>query len=1485
MQLQPFGIHAINLKGFDKIDLNDTDNKDLPDQVIARIIAPHLIDESKGSGTTPKELSYKEEKIGKLQLEHRFTARIFYCQKQTPNRFANFLISHGANSNEHRSQTLHYIAFLSRTVKRMSSDKKAAQVWEIFALTTHDGWRVVKPHSDFSFPIRVAKRVVDPLLSEVDSKMLAGHQEATSETFRERYKLSDNVLDTMWKIFKGFSSNFKPHSSAMRLSAFASEKEKKGIVKVTVGPGRITIERNMTIQGYCEVLCHMSKIARGKETQCEEEGKKALVQEQDDPAFMHLENIQVVSRSDQRRLDGGLKQILWQIVKDPSNHYGFYFSHRYHRDFHHSTVFELIYKDNSTTWNYPPTLSEVAQALKIFYGREAHEDALLFAGKVNKTFVKFNYGDHGPLKLMEFIQGEFRFANETFFRIDGLWYKVQADHLDLIQQNFCALLNGGLVRSGKEEEGQLPLPWFSNEESVTFSLKNVDKEVAEAITSLNGKTFRFVGEDGTVLVPYLTRCIFSQGSTDRSYRQMVKKNWEEINAFLWQKRGKILTAKELLDTIFKTKKKDEQEVREKQAEELFKALKRDYPICVERKASATAGAIVDEEGHPLFTDLSQFSFSADTPKSLSDNKASWSQFLSQVADEDVSTPSQGIVTAEKIEVFLKTNTKMKVRMAPSSILGHLQKGRRLPQQGRESYYVAGPITVKDVAKPRAREFLQARHEEYRRVYDEEGYNRLYLGKKGYLVADQVYGDKKRAIIELFDILSFVEARKEVCVIHVKEGFGQTTRQACAQIRVSASRLEGAISSGGYDALRELYQEVTKEGNDSVFRTAAREAFRSLQYGKLKGEEAFVELFRDKKSRKQIVFVYAFIPESREDKRLEEELTPPYQFSDKDFENKGTVKKLQAVGYLDEEFKLTKQFLEEPQLAFIEKLGSGGKKIYAVLRNRGIQFHSVGAKVELLQLKSFLDRLGFGFRICQIEHRAGVQGEQTTEAILKELPAPIDSDRIIAFEGKSYIPSKEIHLFQLGAILLKTPQDSVWNLQLALHELINKNKDHSIVKAYLKSKKIALEVFLENLKSKRLEITEEDIALIAKLQKQRVVILRLPQKISFQPRELNSEGTLCVFATEENKYFCCDSPKESTPEKTKEDETSFFSDEEGNDGSFTQPLHGEEPIFSQFTNTFSKEERDLIVADHGSSGIYNSGSDCFMIATLQMIMRSSLLEFLRNADNLSGEDDAFYKELEGFFTKYCLESKQEKPNPWELRLGTIRTLANLPPGQQDASDFLMQIFCEYNLESISPKYRELSYVDFKHKTNSSGNGFSKVMKVKDKELYFVENKHLATEAMVILQIPDRKSTTFNTLIEYWENTPEDDKVKFTCQDKVYEAPKTKTERRIQSLPNGLFFKIVRYDNQKHIFEAEIDFGDGTFIWHKKKYALAGFVEHLPGFEMTIDSGHYVAYCKTNDQWERFDDGHNPEEFSNKKALTAAKKAYLFYFQALQETEGC
>ena len=1478
MQFQPLAIHRINLMGSDKIDPNDTENKDLPDQVIMRIIQPHLIDESKGSSNTNKELRYKEEKIDSLELGHRFTARFFYCPKPTRNRFANFLIAHGASADDHKSQTLHYIAFLFRTVKRMSSDKKATRVWEIFALTTHDGWRVVKPHSDFSFPIQVAKRVIDPLLSEVDSKMLAGHQEATSEIFRERYKLSDNVLETMWKIFKGFASNFKPLSSAMRLSAFASEKEKKGIVKVTVGPGRITVEKNMAIDGYCEVLCHLSKIARQKETTCEQEGKKGLIVEGDDPAFMHLENIQLVSLSEQKRLDGGLKQILWEMVKKPENHYAFYFSHRYHSDFHHSTEFELHYSDYYETWSYPPTLSEIARALKLFYGKEALEDPFLFAGKVNKTFFKFNYGDHGPLKLMEFMQGEFRSANETFFRVDGLWYKVKADHLDLIQKNFCALLDSGLVRSGKEEEGQLPLPWFSSEESVTFSLKDVEKEVAEAVAGLKGKTFRFVDEDGTVRVPYLTRCIFFEGSTDRSYRQMVKKNWEEINALLKKKKGQILTMKDLMDTIFKSKKKDEEKSRENQAEELLKALKRVYPICIERAPSATTGAIVDEEGSPQFTDLNQFSFSKDTPKALSGNKASWSQFLSQVAAEGAAAPSKGIVTIGKIDDFRKSNPQMLVRMASSKILEHFLKGRRLPQQGRESYFVVGPIASSEVANPNARIYLQERHDDYRKVYDEEGYNRLYLDMNGYLVADQVYGDKKRAIIELFDILSFVDAPKEVCVIHVKEGFGQTTRQACAQIRVSASRLDGAISAGGYDALRELYQEVTKEGNDSVFRTAAREKFRSLKYGGLEGEEALVQLFRDKKSRKQIVFVYAFIPESREDKRLEEELTPSFQFSQKDFEVKGTVKKLQELGYLNETFELTKRFIEEPQLAFIEKLGQEGKKIYAILSSKGVQFHSVGAKIELLQLKSFLDRLGFGFRICQIRHRAGVKGDKTTEARLEELPAPIDSDRIIAFEGKSYSPSRELHLFQIGAILFNIAQDSVWNLQLALHKLVNKNKDHRATKAYLKSKQIGLDECLKNLHSERLEITEDEIKLIAALQKQRVVILHLPQRMKRLPRELNSEGTLHVFAFEGDKYFCCESPRGLTGEE--EDTASVRSEEnEENEGAATQPMKGEEPYFFPFVETFSQKERDIIIENHASVGIYNAGSDCFMIATLQMIIRSSLLEFLRDVENLSGENDALYKELEGFFTKYAMESKQEKPNPWELRLGRIRTLANLPAGQQDASEFLQRIFAHYNLETLSTQYIERNHIDFKKKQLSNGNDLSELKK--DKQLYFVESKECMSDPILILEIPDKKSTTFDALLKYWQDTPEDTKAKFTYQGKVYEAPKTKTERLIQNLPDGLFFKIVRYDKQNHIFKAEIDFGNGECILNTKKYGIAGFVEHIPGQKMTIDSGHYIAYCKTAGRWERFDDARNPEEVTDHKALTAAKRAYLVFFQEMIE----
>ncbi len=173
----------------------------------------------------------------------------------------------------------------------------------------------------------------------------------------------------------------------------------------------------------------------------------------------------------------------------------------------------------------------------------------------------------------------------------------------------------------------------------------------------------------------------------------------------------------------------------------------------------------------------------------------------------------------------------------------------------------GPVPADFKPDPALLAYFKQKHEDYTLVQPEEGYNRLYLEEKGFLVGDQAYAGNKEKL-EIADLFQFGWG-DELLLFAVKSGFRQSTRDAAAQMRAAAVAIRQAIDSGDYTILHNLYNQVTSSGSTTPFRTALKAAFEALPTDKNDAtpSERFVRLF--KRNREKVVFVYAFIDDGME----------------------------------------------------------------------------------------------------------------------------------------------------------------------------------------------------------------------------------------------------------------------------------------------------------------------------------------------------------------------------------------------------------------------------------------------------------------------------------------------------------------------------------------------------------------------------------------------------------------------------------------------
>lgn len=1511
--LQPMGIYSIPL------------GENSPEEMIKKLITPVL---SEGNSDEPP---YKEYPLV-TPLVHNFSVRTFAQRKPTPNSFVNLLITSSEEARELQAYTIHIICFLYRKAQDGVQTHP-----DLFALTSHDGYRVLQGNCDYSFPLQVAKRIVDPSLLRVEAKPLAGEQESETSFYRKKYELGHHLLETAWKVFELVTSRFKEGSSIMRLSPF---RELNQPTQVELTKNRVTIRHKMGLEGYAEVCDLFAKIIRREKTRkivVEDEGTHSD-DEEDSLEFSYLENIQRVPPKEAEKLDGALINLLWQLFRNPNSSHDLYFGHRVHRDYYRSSSFVFSFGKNEIPWHYPPSFGEVLKAMRDLYPQGTLENELDFIAAFNKTFFKFD-GNKGWKHLREMIQGEFSIGTHTFFRIDGVWLQIRLDHLKAIQHDFSKLLDEHLIRPGRHEHGQLSRPWFTDTRSIAFALADIADptlrdSVEKELSSYAEVKFSFVSKKGEVLVPYLTRVIL-QGCSNLSYRKTVTKNWAELEELLNKKYAakEILTVDDLRpllkeetkqtkgNTSQNTQLKDHQEtdldsqalsndiqeadletpaipkdsqetVLKSHAETLFTELQKEYAV-IEESGTTTKQAILNESGIPNVGNLEgiKFSITRVLPKrALEDEEflKKLSDLLKKAFDEkrpvvqvDLENALIGIHYNFRNRNHIFQPKDANLTATAKDILEELMYPRVLPGMKNRRYVVRGPVDrVSDI---KVKDFLTERLKEYRLIFEEEGYNRLFLSDTSYFVADQKYGDSE-ARVELFDLMAVkgTDLSPKLFLYHIKKGFGPKTREACGQLRVSANQIGGSRSYEENRVLRELYKTIvaggkSAKGEKSIFSQKAQK-----QWSDFGTADDFVKLFQ--KSRESIYFVYAFVNSEGDRRKLAGELSGENQ----------TI------------------------------------------------FRSVGAKVELLQLHRFLRSIGFQFAICQIENVSSlIAQEPITESnpmILPSLPSCNNTKNLLKYGKKHYVPEKTpLTITDLLASLmgLSVPSDH-WSVALwlakKLRDELRKSPLNPQLREYAKSlgpdptkstKKDpiasplgqamrtyekrkrtqpipsgtpinAFKAIMSIPPSERLNklchflerdyylMTTEHMKLFAFLLNERIVVVNEEgkEKIFHEP------GESCrVLFFSKGRYHLC---KEFQEGKT--DEVAGNEDEESSSEAELQPASAKvsSDHFSQFSQHFSETDKDNILDDSRRIGITNkehgyTKNNCFMIATLQLLQRTPLREFLRTETNLKSQDGkSVLEQLDGFFVRYAHESQQMTPDLDSLDVTCFRSFGSPPyarGSQEDAVDFFRALCNPYKMDEVSVNYQVARKIDLTRKIASEGNDISEPLKMGEDYFRLTE----VQEPILQLTFSKEENRSCQVLLNEFLMRPEVGvNVKVKIEEKIYEVPVTETKKTIRNKIPFLFLQVNRFDTSGPRLKVETPFPENFRIFvGDQQFEVRGFVMHLGS---TSKSGHYKTYFWDSEGWFMYDDDRvSPAPLSAATVLEEAKKnAYLVFATSLTVT---
>lgn len=710
---------------------------------------------------------------------------------------------------------------------------KENPIRRMIAVTSSKAWSVVRHCINYEFPIRVAEKIANTQrIVQIVRFCLFGANAKETLLNPDQYELYKT--QSLYYLVEAFRSEIRPNSSLFDLVGTCC-------LKITTG-GLLRIEKKIPLEEYPPILDLFARYIEGEKTY-NTEG----YEETPEPLFEFLHFLQPAEL-----LKGTLDLCLMRHVyraHQKKQKQLIHVRHKRLEDFLFSTRFELkcVGKTFQHFGSRPPELETIINEL------DASDEAD-FVNKVKTCKLRFYDKDNQEQTafLVDFFEGELRLANgDTYFKVRGMWYKLAANYLGLVHEDFKTLLKNGLIP--KDAEGWLSRPWKGNSKGGKVTQDGVKD------TLVSPKGIRKFIKD----LKALTVCYVDNNEV------MQQKLVGEI-----LKNSAVVKHKDAIEKILKEKFSD-QKVREACGEE---------------------------------------------------------------ADE---------------------------------VLNALKKKRKVVQKTPKATYVLNPFTYPMQDRPELKGkydafvvFLEKLYTESEHTENEETYNRAYLlppfgPANGYLVFDQICPDN----IEPCDVLRYTA--ETVYLYHVKEGFGQHTRDACSQIINSAKMIRSALATyQPQNYLQKLWGKATTLGKEpSDWLKSVKAQVEGL------GEQTFLNIFRNRR----IVFVYACLPDA--DKSLANEAKVKSCLAPEDLAAKEPIKlfaMLISLGYLDSHGRLTGKFqsTKKDNFKLTGELATSSEEVFKQLNAFRSVSKSTLAKIELLQLAQNLRALNFEFRIAEIPRANG-----------------------------------------------------------------------------------------------------------------------------------------------------------------------------------------------------------------------------------------------------------------------------------------------------------------------------------------------------------------------------------------------------------------------------------------------------------------------------------------------------------------------------------
>ncbi|CAF3708201.1 unnamed protein product [Rotaria sp. Silwood1] len=456
-----------------------------------------------------------------------YEMRVYFCSQSVESTMAQFIQKFRTEeiktSTELTEKKLVFILFFYRSTIKHSVEQfhrhycraedstitskddgittsNCSSEWEIFALTTGWAWEVLQGIVDYNFPIRIAKRLLDPkTIKKHDVKPLHGPIAKSSKIYASSGQISKQGAVE--------NEHILVQTSLRKNCSLETIFDKLANVQLAIHKRLIRfLTKTIPQEKYFDLLNHLSTIARQGDTymktsdSCKHSNSTELSPqaELDLAAFDFLDDLQKAKPEDSAKMNRWIylqmseycqrrQQYLTVSTNQESDNalstiadLPISLCHKYVEDFYDAS--EITVKIHSEkTLSMPISISAVLDAF--LNDSIKAQINVVYETALQNVEISFTRKNGQPVKepLINYIEAEYYDAESGrhFIRKGNMCYELSADYLKRIQENFMSTL-----RDIKESDA------YKYHESITRDQKDEKfwpKDFQQLISEMNEK--------------------------------------------------------------------------------------------------------------------------------------------------------------------------------------------------------------------------------------------------------------------------------------------------------------------------------------------------------------------------------------------------------------------------------------------------------------------------------------------------------------------------------------------------------------------------------------------------------------------------------------------------------------------------------------------------------------------------------------------------------------------------------------------------------------------------------------------------------------------------------------------------------------------------------------------------------------------------------------------------------------------------------------